>query len=225
MRRIIGGVFQSLDGVMQAPGGPEEDPTGGFTLGGWSANYWDDVLGGAMGALFANPYDLLLGRKTYDVFAAHWPHAADGPDAETAAQFNSIAKYVVTGSDAPLDWNNSHRIGGSGDVAAELRALKDGDGPDLMVQGSSTLYPLLFAERLIDRVQLMTFPVVLGGGKTIFGAGLGSGALRLVDHKVASTGVIIAVYEPAGEVETGSFALAEPSDAELARRERMAREG
>ena len=223
MRKLTGGVFQSLDGVMQAPGGPSEDPTGGFALGGWTTSFWDGTMGEAMGGLFAAPYDLLLGRKTYDIFAAHWPYITEGDDLPIADQFNSVAKYVVTSSDAPLDWHNSHRIGG--DVAAEIAALKATDGADLLIQGSSTLYPLLLSHGLIDRLFLMTFPVVLGGGKRLFGDGTASRALTLVESKIASSGVIIASYEPAGPVPIGSFALQEPSDAELARRARMEVEG
>ncbi|UIJ44641.1 dihydrofolate reductase family protein [Sphingomonas cannabina] len=223
MRRIVGGVFQSLDGVMQAPGGPTEDPTGGFALGGWSTSFWDEAMGEAMGGLFSQPYDLLLGRKTYEIFAAHWPYATEGPDKEIAEQFNRIAKYVVTSSTDPLAWNNSHIVGG--DVTARVAELKAGDGPDLLIQGSTTLYPQLFAAGLIDRLFVMTFPVVLGGGKRLFGPGTPSFALRLVDQKVSTTGVTIATYEPAGPVPIGSFQLAEPSAAEVARQERMRIEG
>jgi dihydrofolate reductase len=219
MRRIIGGAFQSLDGVMQAPGGPTEDPTGGFALGGWSATFWDEAMGQAMGGLFERPFDLLLGRKTYEIFAAHWPYApADDP---IAVAFNRVAKYVVTRSADPLAWVNSHPLPGIDAVAA----LKQGEGPDLLIQGSSTLYPLLLAQGLIDRLFVMTFPVILGGGKRLFGPGSGATALKLVDHQVSTTGVAMATYEPAGPVPTGSFQLAEPSAAETARQERMKREG
>ena len=219
MRKIIGGVFVSLDGVMQGPGGPTEDPTGGFTLGGWTTSFWDRTLEEAMGGLFGTPYDLLLGRKTYEIFAAHWPYITGGDDQPIADQFNSVAKYVVTSSTAPLEWHNSHRI--SGDVAAELVALKETNGPDLLIQGSSKLYPLLLSHGLIDRLVTMTFPVVLGGGKRLFGEGTGSTALTLIDSRIASSGVIVATYETAGVVPTGSFALAEPNEREQARQERM----
>jgi dihydrofolate reductase len=219
MRRIIGGAFQSLDGVMQAPGGPSEDPTGGFTLGGWSTSFWDEAMGQAMGGLFGQPFDLLLGRKTYDIFAAHWPYApADDP---IAASFNRVAKYVLTRSAEPLAWANSHAVP---DIAA-VAALKAGEGPDLLIQGSSTLYPGLLAKGLIDRLLIMTFPAILGGGKRLFGPGSPPGALRLIEHRVSTTGVTIASYEPAGPVPIGSFQLAEPSPAEAARQERMKREG
>ena len=219
MRRIIGAGFQSLDGVMQAPGGPTEDWTGGFTLGGWSATFWDEAMGQAMGGLFDKPFDLLLGRKTWEIFAAHWPYAsADDP---ITIAFNRVAKYVVTRSDAPLAWANSHRLP---DIAA-VAALKESDGPDLLIQGSSTLYPPLLAQGLIDRLFVMTFPVILGGGKRLLGPGPGSTALKLVDQQVSTTGVTMATYEPAGPVPIGSFQLAEPSEAEVARQERMKREG
>ena len=218
MRKIIGGAFQSLDGVMQAPGGPSEDWTGGFALGGWSTSFWDDAMGQAMGALFGAPFDLLLGRKTYEIFAAHWPYAST--DEPITIAFNRVAKYVVTRSDEPLAWANSHRLP---DIDA-VAALKAGEGPDLLVQGSSTLYPALLAEGLIDRLFVMTFPVILGGGKRLLGPGPGSMALTLVAHQVSTTGVTMATYEPAGPVPIGSFQLAEPSAAETARQERMKRE-
>src|SRR5690348_13575691 len=159
MRKIIGGVFQSLDGVMQSPGGPPEDPTGGFDLGGWATSFWDEKMGAAMGALFGRPFELLLGRKTYEIFAAHWPYAAaDDPIADV---FNRTAKHVLTRSAEPLAWANSHALA---DIAA-IGALKASDGPDLLIQGSTTLYPPLLADELVDRLFVMTFPVILGGGK------------------------------------------------------------
>jgi dihydrofolate reductase len=219
MRKLVGGVFQSLDGVMQAPGGPTEDWTQGFTLGGWSATFWDDAMGQAMGGLFAGPFDLLLGRKTYEIFAAHWPYV--GPDDPIGAVFDKASKYVLTRGQDPLDWVNSHRLTGIADVAS----LKQSDGPDLLIQGSSTLYPQLLAQGLIDRLFLMTFPVVLGQGKRLFGSGTPSGAWTMVDHQVSTTGVTIATYEPAGAVPIGSFQQKEPSAAEQRRQERMKREG
>ncbi|HWK34964.1 dihydrofolate reductase family protein [Sphingomonas sp.] len=201
MRRIIGSAFLSLDGVMQAPGGTEEDEGGHFALGGWTWPHSDAVTREATGRLLSASYDLLLGRKTYDIFARFWPeYDPAGPAAEVARRFNAAAKYVVTGSDAPLAWRNSHAIGG--DIAARVAEIKAGDGPDLFIQGSSTLYPQLFAAGLIDRVTLLTFPVVLGGGKRLFGDGTPPFALRLVDHVVSTTGVVIATYEPAGPVPT-----------------------
>lgn len=219
MRRLIGGVFQSLDGVMQAPGGPTEDRTGGFTLGGWSFTFWDEVMGNAMGGLFGGPFDLLLGRKTYEIFAAHWPYV--GEDEPIGAAFDAANKYVVTHGEAPLEWQNSHPVPSIDAVAA----IKAGDGPDILIQGSTTLYPQLFAAGLVDRLFVMTFPVVLGSGKRLFGPGTPSFAMKLVGHEVATTGVTITSYEPAGEVPIGSFQQREPSEREAARQARMKLEG
>jgi dihydrofolate reductase len=219
MRRIVGGVFQSLDGVMQAPGGPTEDWTQGFRFGGWSTSFWDDQMGQAMGGLFGAPIDLLLGRKTYEIFAAHWPYV--GEDEPIGAMFDKAQKYVLTRGDDRLDWANSHRLGSISEVAA----LKQGDGPDLLIQGSTTLYPELLAEGLIDKLFLMTFPVVLGQGKRLFGSGTPAGAWTMRDHQVSSTGVTIASYEPAGAIPISSFQRKEPSEAEQRRQERMKREG
>ena len=219
MRRIIAGAFVSLDGVMQAPGGPEEDPTGGFKYGGWVAPYWDDTVGESMAPLFQEPFDLLLGRRTYEIFAAHWPHYDEEPIGQA---FNRAAKYVVTSSTDPLSWANSHAIH---DGAEGVARLKQGSGPDLVIQGSSGLYPDLLARGLIDRLYLKTFPVLLGKGKRLFGQDGATGALKLVDSRVSPTGVVLATYEPAGPVQTGSFQTKEPSEEELERREKMKAEG
>ncbi len=218
-RKIIGGVFQSLDGVMQAPGGPTEDPTGGFEQGGWTATFWDGKMGTAMGGIFSSPYDLLLGRKTYEIFAGHWPYVPEGdPIGQT---FGKAAKYVLTRSNDKLDWQNSHRLS---DIDA-VKKVKASEGPDLLIQGSSTLYPQLFAADLIDRLFVMTFPVILGSGKRLFGQGTPSRGMKLVSSDISTTGVIISTYEPAGKVPIGDFQLANPSAAELKRRERIALEG
>jgi dihydrofolate reductase len=219
MRKLVGGIFQSLDGVMQAPGGPTEDWTHGFTLGGWSTSFWDDTMGQAMGGLFGAPFDLLLGRKTYEIFAAHWPFV--GPDDPIGPMFGKAKKYVLTRGNDPLEWVNSQRLSG----LAEVAKLREGDGPDLLIQGSTTLYPQLLTEGLIDRLLIMTFPVVLGQGKRLFGQGTPSGAWKMLDHQVSSTGVMIASYEPAGAVPIGSFQMSEPTAAERRRQERMKREG
>jgi dihydrofolate reductase len=219
MRKIIGGVFQSLDGVMQSPGGPPEDPTGGFDLGGWSTSFWDEKMGAAMGGLFGGPFDLLLGRKTYEIFAGHWPFVPESDPIGPA--FTKAAKYVLTRGDERLEWKNSHRL----KTIDAVRTVKATDGPDLLIQGSTTLYPPLLAAGLIDRLFVMTFPAVLGKGKRLFGAGTPAEALKLVKHDVSSTGVMIATYEPAGKIPLGSFMITDPSAPELARRERMAREG
>ncbi|MEO7169892.1 MAG: dihydrofolate reductase family protein [Sphingomonas sp.] len=220
MRKIIASAFQSLDGVMQSPGAPEEDPTGGFTLGGWVAVPEDAMMEEHLGRVLGGDYDLLLGRKTYDIFAAYWPFQPDNPIGD---KFNAVTKYVVTSSPEPLGWANSIAIGG--DAAAGIARIKASDGPDLLIQGSTKLYPALLEAGLIDRLFLMTFPVVLGSGKRLFAEGVKPGALKLVESAVSTTGVIIATYEPAGPVQTGSFATQEPSALEIARREKMAREG
>jgi dihydrofolate reductase len=220
MRKITAGVFQSLDGVMQAPGGPTEDPTKGFDMGGWTVTYWDALMSEATGGIFSSPFDLLLGRKTYEIFAAHWPFMTGDPVGEL---FNGIGKHVVTSSIEPLSWQNSHAL--NGDAASAILALKNSKGPDLLVQGSSQLYPTLFDHKLIDRLFVMTFPVVLGKGKRLFAQGIRPFAMRLVEHKVSTTGVLVTTYEPAGEVPLGSFQQSEPSALEVARQKRMTMEG
>ena len=217
MRKLTGAVFQSLDGVMQAPGAPDEDPTGGFELGGWLAGQYDEEFGEEIDRLFAGSFDLLLGRRTYDIFAAYWPYNLDNP---IGAKFQRINKYVLTHSDQPLKWENSRRLNG----IEALAALKQSEGADLIIQGSSTLYPQLLEAGLIDRLIVMTFPLILGEGKRLFGEGTPPGAMRMVEHKVSAEGTIIAAYEPAGEVKTGSFATKEPSEAELERRAKWALE-
>ena len=219
MRKVLATAFVSLDGVMQAPGGPEEDPTGGFQFGGWTFNYWDDAIGQVMGGIFSQPYELLLGRKTYEIFAAHWPHAKDDPFAEA---LTNVRKYVATSSRAPLTWKNSIAIH---DVPKDIARLKREDGPTLMTQGSSQLLQTLLKHDLVDRFSLLIYPVVLGKGKRLFGEGALPAALKLVDSKASPSGVTINTYERDGAVKTGSFAIAEPSADELARRERMKREG
>ena len=226
-----GSVFLSLDGVMQAPGGPTEDPTGGFAHGGWLPQFFDEDVGAAIDAFFDGNYDLLLGRRTYDIFAAYWPYvgreatqmgeAFEGlgrGDEEAAAvemgeAFTRANKYVLTRGAPDLGWANSHRLGS----LDELRTLRDGDGPDLLIQGSSTLYPALIAEGLIDRLTLMMFPVVLGSGKRLFGDGTPAEKLRMVDHKVTRSGTMIATYEPGGQVEHGWAGPQSTSDREQAR--------
>lgn len=219
MRKIIGGVFQSLDGVMQAPGGPKEDLTGGFELGGWSMSYWDGKMNATMAAIFNHPFDLLLGRKTYEIFAAYWPYAPENDPIRIS--FTKSTKYVLTHGNEPLEWDKSYRIT---DIEG-IKKLKATEGPDLLIQGSSTLYPQLLTEKLIDRLLVMSFPLVLGKGKRLFAAGTPPGAMKLVDSELSTTGVIIATYEPAGDVVLGSFQMPAPSAAELKRQERWAREG
>jgi dihydrofolate reductase len=193
-------MFISLDGVIQAPGGPTEDPTGGFAHGGWMFPISDDQVGTAIGEFFSQPYDLLLGRRTYDIFAAYWPYA-DGEGAAMGKAFTAANKYVLTKGEQPLPWANSQRMRTVDDVAT----LKQEDGPDLLIQGSSMIYPMLLAAGLLDRLVLYTFPIVLGSGKRLFSQGTPAATLKLVDHQVSTGGTIIATYEPAGPVETGSF--------------------
>jgi dihydrofolate reductase len=217
MRKMVAAAFVSLDGVMQAPGGPEEDPSGGFAHGGWTFPYFDQALGEAMDELFAEPFDLLLGRRTYDIFAAHWPHSGDA----MGAMFTAVTKYVATHRPQTLSWLNSESLGG--DPAARLREMKQEDGPKLLIQGSSDLIQTLLAEDLIDEFRLLIFPLVLGPGKRLFGRGALPAAFELTASRAFPTGVLQAVYERAGEVRTGSFALEEPSEAELARRQDQSR--
>jgi dihydrofolate reductase len=206
---------------MQAPGGPPEDPTGGFTHGGWTVNYWDEPMGAFMGDIFSGPFALLLGRKTYEIFAGHWPFvSADDP---IGGLFNTVTKYVATSSSEPLTWTNSVAL--RGDVAAEIARLKQDNGPTLLTQGSSGLLQTLLAHDLIDEFRLLTFPLVLGPGKRLFGQGTKANALALATTSVSTTGVIMSVYQRAGDIKIGSFELPNPSAAELARRERMKREG
>ena len=236
MRRIIGGVFQSLDGVIQAPGGPTEDPTGEFEHGGWLPQFFDEEVGQAIDKLFARPYDLLLGRRTYDIFAAYWPYVgretiemgeqferagSDDGEADAVAMgeaFTRANKYVLTRGAPDLGWENSHKLS---DVAA-LREVRNGDGPDLLIQGSSTLYPQLLKEGLLDELTVMTFPVVLGGGKRLFGDGTPAKSLRLTRNKVTPSGAMIATYELAGEPEHGWAGPQSTSSREIERQRRMA---
>jgi len=202
MRNLIVSTFLTLDGVMQAPGGPGEDDSGGFAQGGWSVNYWDDQMGQVMGDYMSRPFDLLLGRRTYDIFAAHWPHRADDPGAKP---LNDATKYVVSRSRPTLEWSNSVLI--EGDAAEGVAELKRGDGPELQVHGSGNLIQTLLRHSLIDEFRLWVFPVVIGSGKRLFADGTIPAALKLVTSTVSTTGVVIGTYVPAGEIVTGSFAL------------------
>ncbi len=192
-RRITGGIFLSLDGVMQAPGGPTEDYTGGFDEGGWVFKLWDEGIEPALGKLFGGEFDLLLGRRTYDIFAAYWPYA-EGENKPMGDAFTRAAKYVFTRGEQELAWENSHRLAGIGEVAA----LKATSGPDLVIQGSSTIYPALLAAGLIDELLVMTFPLTLGSGKRLFGEGTPVNRLEMTDHWVTDKGTIVANYKPAG---------------------------
>lgn len=199
MRKLIVTTFLTLDGVMQAPGGPGEDDEGGFELGGWSVNYWDDVLSETMDGFMSVPFAMLLGRKTYDIMAAYWPTAEE----EGADTLNGVTKYVASRSHRELEWSNSVLI--EGDAAEGIAALKREDGPELQVHGSANLIQTLLRHDLVDEFRLWTFPVVVGGGKRLFAEGTRPASLKLIDSKVSTTGVVIGRYEPAGEIEIGSF--------------------
>ncbi|MEG9527788.1 MAG: dihydrofolate reductase family protein [Hyphomicrobiales bacterium] len=217
MREITGSLFQSLDGVIQAPGGPEEDQTG-FRHGGWTFPYFDESLDGPMSRLLAGEYELLLGRRTYEIFAAYWPHNGDQP---IGATFNAVRKHVVTSSDRALDWHNSQRL--VGDPVAAVTRLKESDGPDLLIQGSSLLYPALLPAGLIDRIVLITFPVMLGRGKRWYADDPETArSWTLIEQAHAPNGVHFASFARGGAVRTGSFATKPPSAEERALRQRQA---
>jgi dihydrofolate reductase len=216
MRKLAVNTFMSLDGVMQSPGGPDEDPTGGFTHGGWGANYFDDEMMAQVAE--SAPYELLLGRGTYEIFAAHWPYD-EGPIAD---HLNGTRKHVASTTLEKVEWSNSTLIGG--DVAGYVARLKREDGPEIQVHGSPGLIQTLLEHNLIDEYRLWIFPVVIGKGKRFFGDGTVPAALKLVDSKVSKTGVTINTYEPAGDIDTGSFEFEEPTEAELERRRRLASE-
>jgi dihydrofolate reductase len=214
MRILAVNTFMSLDGVMQAPGGPDEDPTGGFELGGWGATYFDDEMMGQVAE--SAPYELLLGRGTYEIFAAHWPYD-EGPIAD---QLNGTRKHVASTTLDRLEWNNSTLI--RGDVADYVRELKSQDGPEIQVHGSPGLIQTLLEHDLIDEYRMWIFPVVIGTGKRFFGDGTIPAGLKLVDSRVSKTGVTINTYQRAGDVKSGSFEFDEPTEAELERRRRLA---
>lgn len=220
MRRLIASTFVSLDGVMQAPGGPEEDPTGGFALGGWVFNYWDEGMNLSAAGLDGKDRELVLGRRTYEIFEAYWPYQpSDHPIAKT---LNTAKKYVASRTLTTLHWNNSSLL--QGDVVPAISALKTQTGPDLQIIGSGNLIQTLQAAALIDEYNVWTFPVVLGRGKRLFSETAKPSALRLVRSQISSAGVVMSTYVPAGELRPGTFASAAPSERELARRKRMAKE-
>lgn len=220
MRKVVAAAFVSLDGVIQGPGIPTEDPTGGFRFGGWLWPHSDDVNGGWVGELFAEPFDLLLGRKTYEIFAAYWPFMPE--EHPVAAPFNRVTKYVATRTGAPMTWANSVALT---DAAADVARLKQQDGPTLLTQGSGDLLQTLMAEGLIDEFRVMTYPVILGRGKRLFGERAAPTSLTLTRTAVSPKGATLSVYEPAGPVQTGSFGSLEPNPLETARQARMKREG
>lgn len=188
MRELAILTFLTLDGVMQSPSGPEEDPSGGFSQGGWARNCWDEVMAMVVREAMAVPYDLLLGRKTYETFAAHFP-SADNP---IAVQLNNATKFVVTSESGELQWKNSVRI--TGDIAAEVSRLKNQDGPLLQVHGSWQLIQTLLSHGLIDEFRLWTFPVVVGSGKRLFNQGIVPIDLTLAKTQACSTGAMMSIY-------------------------------
>jgi dihydrofolate reductase len=200
MRKLIVNEFMTLDGVVQAPGGPEEDDSGAFPFGGWSFHYWDEVLDRAMTETMSVPFDLVLGRRTYDIFAAYWPTA---PEEAGGKPLNDATKYVASRGTPSLTWDRSVHI--EGDVAAGVARLKQDEGSELQVHGSGNLIQTLMASNLIDEYRLWVFPVVLGTGKRLFADGTIPAALRLTHSEVSTTGVVLGTYEPAGEVKLGSF--------------------
>lgn len=218
MRTLRAATFVSLDGVMQAPGGPTEDPRDGFRFGGWTFPFFDETIGSLMHQAMGEDYDLLLGRCTYEIFSAFWPHQDD----EIGRTFNAVNKYVAAGPETPLDWAHSHRL--EGDLAEAVRALKATTGRDLLIQGSSEVIHTLLAADLIDQLTVLTFPVILGRGRRLFDDGSHPHRWTLESSETSGTGVIVATYRRAGEVPTGSFADDNPSEAELARRARWARD-
>lgn len=198
MRRIIVLSFISLDGVIQAPGGPQEDTSGGFKYGGWTVPYFDDTLGNIMGAQMSKPMSLLLGRKTFEIFASYWPHHEN-----EWPGINDVTKYVVSNTLTKHDWRNSIFV--KGNVADEIRKLKQQDAPDIQVHGSGNLIQTLLRHDLVDEFWMKIFPVTLGKGKRLFGEGALPAAFTVTESKILPTGVVVANYKRAGEVKTGSF--------------------
>ena len=223
MRKIIVGAQVSLDGVMQAPGGPSEDPTGGFKFGGWVMPYFDQVFSEEIDRVFQEKFDLLLGRKTYEIFAAYWPYYDENAGAGRIAKlFNNIGKYVVSRSgDVELSWRDSVLLR---DIA-DVKRLREQDGPNLVTQGSTELVHALFANDLVDAISIFTIPVVLGGGKKLFADGSVPHRYKLKGSRVSNSGLLIGHYERVGDIMLGDPPPDSPSDAERARRERLKREG
>ena len=218
MRKLIASTFTSLDGVMQAPGGPTEDPTGNFTLGGWLFAFGDAGMDLSAAGFDGKDRELVLGRKTYEIFEAYWPYQReDNPIART---LNAAKKHVASRTLKSLQWNNSSVLGG--DIVSAITALKVQPGLDLQIIGSGNLIQTLQAASLIDEYNVWTYPVVLGRGKRLFENGARPGALRLVASKVSTTGVVMSTYVRAGDIQLGSLSQAEPSAKELTRRAKMA---
>jgi dihydrofolate reductase len=220
MRRLIASTFASLDGIMQAPGGPEEDPTGGFAFGGWMFNFQDEAMDISTSGFDGSGREVVLGRRTYEIFEAYWPYQSD--DNPIARTLNAAKKYVASRILTKVHWNNSTLL--QGDVVSAISALKAQPGPDLQIIGSGNLIQTLQAASLIDEYNVWTFPVVLGRGKRLFGENAKPSMLRLVRSQVSATGVVMSTYVPGGDIRPGSFASVAPSEKELARRKKMANE-
>ena len=222
MRKVIVGAMVSLDGVMQAPGAPKEDPTKGFKFGGWVMPYFDDEFGEELNRLFSEKFDLLLGRKTYEIFAAYWPYYDENaPDGGIAKLFNKITKYAVSRSnEVDTSWQGSVLLR---DIAG-VKRLKQEDGPNLVTQGSTELVHALLANDLVDAMSIFTVPIVLGGGKKLFADGSAPHSFKLTGSRVSSTGTVIGHYERDGQIKIPDAAPDSPSKREIARQERMKRE-
>ena len=218
MRKIIVVTFSTMDGVLQAPGGPEEDRTNGFKWGGWQFGYPDELTDNALTRIMSAPFDLLLGRRTYEIFAAYWPYHNDA----IGEKFNRINKYVVATTPVDTSWKNSILI--NRDVVNELKKLKEQDGPDLLVHGSSRLIQTLFANQLVDVLHLWIYPITLGKGKKLFEEGTPTQEWKMMESVVLKTGTIIATYVPGGEVKLGSAVPDKVSDAEIERRKKWLKE-
>jgi dihydrofolate reductase len=223
MRKLIVGAQVSMDGVMQAPGGPTEDPTSGFRFGGWAMPYFSQEFGEEIDRVFSGKFDLLLGRKTYEIFAAYWPYYdEDAPHGSIARMFKDIRKYVVSRSgEVDTGWAGSVLLR---DIA-DIKRLKQQDGPNVVTQGSTELVHALLANDLVDAISIFTIPVVLGGGKKLFADGSAPHSFRLARSRVSSNGLMIGHYEREGEVRIGNTSLESPSEREVARQARMKREG
>lgn len=212
MRELAVNAFVTLDGVMQSPGGPEEDPSGGFRQGGWIVSLFDDVVGETMGEIMGQPFDLLLGRQTYEIFASHWPHVTDDPGADA---LNGAHKYVASTTLRKPSWGPVTVF--DSDVPERVAELKRQDGPEIQVHGSTNLVQTLLRHDLVDEFRLMVFPVVVGAGKRLFGDGTVPRRFEVASTRTSPSGTLVVTYRPAGEIEIGSFALAEPNEAELHR--------
>ncbi len=199
MRKLIVLTFLTLDGVMQAPGGPEEDTDGNFTHGGWSVGYWDNVMDEVMGEQMGHPFDLVLGRKTYEIFAGYWPTSTE----DGAEELNKAKKYVASTTLKNLEWENSELLGD--DIESEIKKLKEQDGPELQVHGSADFLQTLIKHDLVDEFWLKIFPVTIGKGKRLFGEGTIPASFKLIKSKISPSGVITANYVRDGEIKGGTF--------------------